>query len=60
MLFNKVLHQNVFTMSFKMQKVSREKRKITLHTFKNTSKTNLRNLITKGDTAQPTIKSLPK
>lgn len=37
-----------------MQKVSREKRKITLHTFKNTSKTNLRNLITKGDTAQPT------
>lgn len=43
-----------------MQKVSREKRKITLHTFKNTSKTNLRNLITKGDTAQPTIKSLPK
>lgn len=29
MLFNKVLHQKVFTMNFKMQKVSREKRKKT-------------------------------
>lgn len=46
MLFNKVLHQKVFIMSFKTERIKRTEEK-TSHMFKKTSKTNLGNLITK-------------
>lgn len=59
MPFNSVASEGIYNEFQNTESIKWEEEKH-LHTFKNTSNTNLGNLITKGDTAQPTIKSLPK